>query len=61
VVDSKLDNILKDLTPMTQRGKVTRFLSSAGDVEKLSGMADDIREALMEYQVRRQIACSYSA
>jgi hypothetical protein len=50
-VGSKLDDILKDLIPLAQRGKVTRFLNNAEDVEKLSGMVEDIRDAMMEYQV----------
>ena len=36
---------------MAQRGKVTRFLTSAEDSDKLGGMVDDIRDAMMEYQV----------
>jgi hypothetical protein len=53
-----LDDILKDLIPLAQRGKVTRFLNNAEDAEKLSGMVEDIRDAMMEYQVRPQNTCS---
>ena len=52
IVDRKLDNILKDLVPLSQRGKFTRFLTNAEDMDKLGGMVDDIRDAMMEYQVR---------
>jgi len=31
---------------------VTRFLNSAKDVDKLSGLVEDIRDAMMDYQVR---------
>jgi hypothetical protein len=60
MLDRKLNNILKDLVPLAQRGKVTRFLTSAEDAEKLGGMVDDIRDAMMEYQVRPTWACSHS-
>jgi len=39
------------LIPLGKRGKVTRFLDSAEDVDKLDGMAEDIRDTMMEYQV----------
>lgn len=61
MLDRKLDNILKDLQPMADRGKLTRFLNSTEDMEALSGMVEDIRDAVMEYQVRQRIACSLLA
>ena len=42
---------------LAERGKVTRFLTNTEDVGKLSGMVDDIRDAMMEYQVGRQDTC----
>lgn len=44
---------------MAQRGRVSRFLSGTEDADKLSGMAEDIRDALIEYQVRQQRDCSH--
>jgi hypothetical protein len=41
----------QDLTPLAQRGKVTRFLNSTEDVDRLSSMVEDIRDAIMYYQV----------
>jgi len=46
-----LDNILQDLDLLEKQGKIAQFLNSAEDVEKLSGMVEDIRSAMMEYQV----------
>ena len=43
--------------PLAQRGKITRFLSNSEDVDKLSGMVEDIRDAIMEYQVRPHGPC----
>lgn len=39
-------------------GKVTRFLNSTDDVDLLGGLAEDIHDAMMDYQVRSQSACS---
>ena len=47
----KLEDILQELTLLERRGKVTRFLNSARDVDKLSGLVEDIRDAMMDYQV----------
>jgi hypothetical protein len=57
MIDSKLDGILKELIPLAERGKVPRFLDNAKDIEKLSGMVEDIRDATMEYQVGSQNDC----
>ena len=57
----KLDTVLQDLIPLEQRSKTTRFLNSAKDVDKLGGLAEDIREAMMDYQVRPQISHSCTA
>ena len=51
-----MDDILEDLIPLERRGKVTRFLNSAKDVDSLGGLAEDIRDAMMDYQVRAQSA-----
>ena len=48
----KLEVVLQDLIPLTKRGKVTRFLNSTDDVNRLGGLAEDIRDAMMDYQVR---------
>ena len=43
---------------MEQRGKVTRFLNGTEDADKISGLVEDIRDAVMDYQVRPQSVCS---
>ena len=60
MISRKLDNVLRELIPLEQRGKVTRFLDSADDVNKLSDLAEDIRDAMMDYQVRSQNTWSRS-
>ena len=47
----KLDNVLRDLVPLVERGKVTRFLNSIEDVDRLDDLAEDIRIAMMDYYV----------
>jgi hypothetical protein len=39
------------LVPLAQRGTVARLLKSAEDAEKIGGFIEDIRDAMMEYQV----------
>jgi len=47
----KLDKVLQDLIPLVEQGKVMRFLNNAEDVDKLGGLVEDIRDAMMDYQV----------
>jgi len=47
----KLDKVLQDLIPLAEQGAVTRFLNSTEDMDKLSGLVEDIHEAMMDYQV----------
>ena len=54
----KLDKVLQELTPLAERGKITRFLNSTEDVDKLSGLVEDIRDAMMDYQVGPQGSCT---
>ena len=55
-VTRKLEKVLQELIPLEKRGKVTRFLNSTRDAEKLSGLVEDVRDAMMDYQVSSQVA-----
>ena len=48
----KLQKVLQDLEPLAERGKITSFFNNVKDAEKLTGLTDDIRDAMMDYQVR---------
>ena len=48
----KLEGIRLDLTSFAEQGKVEGFLNNVGNAGKLGGLLEDIREAMMEYQVR---------
>ena len=37
---------------MTTQGDVAKFLENAGNAQKLNDLVDDIRKAVMDYQVR---------
>ena len=52
----KLEEILQELEPLVDQGKVAGFFLNVQNSEKLGGLAEDIREAMMEYQV---CACTH--
>ena len=47
----KLEGVLHELKPLVDRGMVAGFFLNVEDSEKLGGLAEDIRNAIMEYQV----------
>jgi hypothetical protein len=51
----KFNNILNNLKALAQRGTVMRILKNAEDMGRLSGIVEDIRDAMMEYQVGPQV------
>ena len=48
----KLESIREDLDLLAEQGKIEGFLQNVGNADKLGGMLDGIRDAMMEYQVR---------
>ena len=53
----KLSSIDQDLTELAGQGKVDGFLKNAGNAGKLAGLLEDVRDAIMEYQVRMLLSC----
>ena len=49
----KLETIRQDLTRLAEQGKVEGFLKNVGNSNKLSDLLEDVRDAMIEYQVRR--------
>ena len=47
-----MDKVLEDLKPWAKEDKLMDFVHNAENVGKLTGLADDIRDAMMDYQVR---------
>ena len=47
----KLEDVHQELAPLEEQGKVEGFFHNVENTSKLSGLVEDIRDAMMEYQV----------
>ena len=47
----KLEDIHQSLTLSAEQGGILEFLASAGNVQKINSLVEEIHEALMDYQV----------
>ena len=50
-ITRNLENICRGLAQLEGQGKVEGFFNNAENADKLSGTVEDIRDAMMEYQV----------
>ena len=50
-ITRKLEDIHQALDRMTTQNDIVQFLSNAENARKLNDLVDDIREAVMDYQV----------
>lgn len=50
-ITRKLEDIRQDLVPLEEQGNVEGFFNNVGNADKLGGLIEDIRNAIMEYQV----------
>ena len=50
-ISRKLEYVRRDLTLLAEEGKVEGFFNNVQNVDKLGGMVEDIRDAMIEYQV----------
>ena len=50
-MNRKLQDVGRDLVPLKKQGKVEGFFNNAENAGKLSGLVEEIRDAMMEYQV----------
>ena len=48
----ELKKILRDLTPLEDRGRIAKLLDSAAGVDRLCRLVEDIRAAVVDYKVR---------
>jgi hypothetical protein len=48
----KLESISPKLKPMEEQAKVEGFLNNVKNADKLGGLVEGIRDAVMDYQVR---------
>ena len=51
MVGRKLDGVLRGLAPLEKQGKAEGFFNNAENAGKLGGLVEDIRDAMLEYQV----------
>ena len=52
-----MENVLQELEPLVEQRKVTGFFNNVENANKLGGLAGDIRDAMMDYQVRLLSTC----
>jgi len=57
-MDRKLQDVLQDLAILQEQGKIEGFVKNAENASRLGGLVDEIRDTMMEYQVR---ASNYSS
>jgi len=50
-IGRKLQDIRQDLALLEEQGKVEGFFSSIKNADKIGGMVEDIRGAMIDYQV----------
>ena len=48
----KLKDIRRDLVRLGEQGKAKGFLNNVENADKLGGLIEDVRDAIMDYQVR---------
>jgi hypothetical protein len=47
----KLEDVHQDLTRLAEQGKVVGFLANTENAQKITGLVEDIREVMLDYQV----------
>ena len=51
-ITRNLENVRQGLARLEGQGKIKGFFNNVENADKLSGTVEDIRDAMMEYQVR---------
>jgi len=51
-ITRRLEDVRQALEPMTTQKDIAQFLNNTENAQKLNDLVDDIREAVMDYQVR---------
>ena len=46
-----MEDVCRDLAPLEEQGEVEGFFKNSENADKLGGLVEDIRDAMMEYQV----------
>ena len=59
-VGRKLEDIRQELALLGEQGKTKGFFNNVENAEKLGGLVEDLRDAIMDYQVRVPSNLSFS-
>ena len=59
-IDRKLEDIRQDLALLGEQGKTKGFFNNVENADKLGGLVEDVRDALMDYQVCASNNISFS-
>ena len=51
-ISRKLEDVCRDLAPLEEQGMIEGFFNNILNADKLGGLVEGIRDAMMEYQVR---------
>jgi len=51
----KLEDVSRELTPLAEQGAIVGFFSNIQNADELGRLVEDIRHAIMDYQVRPAI------
>ena len=50
-IGRKLQDVRQDLTPLEEQGKVEGFFNNVKNADRLNGLVENIRDAMIDYQV----------
>ena len=59
-VGRKLENIRRELAMLGEQGKAKGFFNNVENAEKLGSFVEDVRDVMMDYQVRASNSLSFS-
>ena len=54
-VGRKLEEVHQELARLGEQGKTKGFFTNVENAEKLGGLVEDVRDVMVDYQVRHQI------
>ena len=60
MIGRKLEDIRQELALLGEQGKTKGFFNNVENAEKLGGLVEDLRDVMMDYQVRASSDLSFS-
>ena len=59
-IDKKLEDVRQELALLGEQGKTKGFFNNVENAKKLGGLVEDLRDIIMDYQVRAPSNQSFS-